>query len=114
MQHGDERARDVFYVNEGTPRRAVALNQDFSGSESDSDQVVDDDVGSQSGRDSVRGCVTQERRTEVLVGQFRDILLKKDLRSSVSGDRIHRGVLGEHFVSRDAVQTAGGSENQTL
>jgi len=106
FKKGQTDFQDLIYVNERTPWRTVALNQDFSGRKSDSDQVVDDDIGTQSGRDSVCGRVSKERRTEILVGQLRDVLLKKDFRNSVGRNRIHRGLLGEHFVSGNAVQAA--------
>jgi hypothetical protein len=71
------------------------------------DQVVDDEVAAQPGREAVRGRVAQEDGGEVVVGQRRQVALRCDLRFTVRRQRREPGVLIEgSAVDPGTVKTA--------
>jgi len=70
FKQGEKGARDVLDVNERPPRGAIGLETHPALREGGSGEVVDHDVGSQSGRRSVSRGVTQISRTEVRVREL--------------------------------------------
>ena len=61
-QRGSVGVDDVADVNQRSPRRAVALQQHLAGRDGMANEVVDDDVGSQSSRHAVGGDRVERRR----------------------------------------------------
>jgi len=102
----EEKARDVLDVDERTPRRAVALNQDVASRESDRDQIVHHHIGAQSGRNTIRGGIAQKRWTEIIVCELGHVALKEHLRHPVRGDRVECGLFSKHLIASNPIKAA--------
>lgn len=110
----EEGPADVFDVHQGTPRGAVALQDDPPGGHRPGHQVVEHDVDSQARRDAVGRGVAQHHRREGGVGKLEEGRLELDLGDRVGGDRGERRLLVELRVApRGTVVRARRGEEKT-
>ena len=105
-QRGSVGVDDVADVNQRSPRRAVALQQHLAGRDGMANEVVDDDVGSQSSRHAIGGGIAKVDRRERLIGQPCELLLDQDFRFAVGGDRVERRRFVEQTITSRPLQTA--------
>src|SRR5204862_6270617 len=69
LEDSEEGAGDVLDVDDGTPGRPVALEEDFARSERPGDEVVEHDVEAEPGRNAVSGGAAEEGGGEGTIGE---------------------------------------------
>ena len=111
-EDGEERAADVLDVDDGSPGRAIALEEDLARGEGPGDEVVEHDVEAQPGGDPVGGRAAQEDGREGIVGQPRHVALHPNLGLAVSGDRFELRILVDRCIAPRAVVAARGGEGE--
>jgi hypothetical protein len=103
FEQGDKRPGDVFNMDQRSPWAAVGLQPYAALRKGRARQVVHHYVGPQPRRGSVRGCVAQVGRTEVLICQFREALLGHHLAFAVRRDGVEAARLVDGLIASCAI-----------
>ena len=113
-KHQAESLRDVLDVNDRPPRRAIAHDPNLARRVGPAHEVVEDHVGTQSGRGSVGGRVAHVHRAEVGGRQCVKVFLGAHLRDRVGRQGLQLSVLVEQVVTGcGSVHAAGGRVKKT-
>src|SRR5258708_4444464 len=88
--HGHD---NVSNMDDGPPRRAVALDKDLAFCVSPGDEIVEDDIQAEAGRNAIGCGIAHESWTEIVVGKRRNITFDEHFRLSVRCDRMKTGRL---------------------
>ena len=113
LQRREHRPADVLDMDQGAPRRAVALDQDFTAQIRVADQAVDHQVRAQLGRGAIGRCIAQVDGRETGVRELRQGRFAADLGFAVWRHRVEFRLFVQHVIRAcRPVDRAGGREHE--
>ena len=103
---------NVANVDDGTPGRAVTFYVNAAGGVGPGDEIVEDDVQTESRGNAIGGGAAEIGGREILVGERGEIAFDEDFRFRVGSDGIEDGRFVVHGFAAGTVGAAGRKKNE--
>jgi len=112
IENGQDGGGNVANVDDGTPGRAVTFYVNAAGGVGPGDEIVEDDVQTESRGNAIGGGAAEIGGREILVGERGEIAFDEDFRFGVGSDGIEDGRFVVHGFAAGTVGAAGRKKNE--
>src|SRR5262249_40862645 len=113
-EYSNRSAHDVANVDDRTPRRAIALDENSASCNRGSNKVIQNHVQPQARGCTIRSSIAHERWRETVVRQFFHIALYENFGLAIGGHRVQRRSFIQEVIACRTVSTTRRSKHVAL